>query len=142
MEKEYLYEFAENALKEVLVDVTNKISEGYKVCGMEPMFRVANQNLRILKSVEGFTSDAVKKVVTDLLIHILENNSIEVDENKSNVVDFCISRNSLCIGYIVVDRENWFINVEKAKANGIDKVVYVVLQYRTNGSVRFCEPKK
>ena len=47
MEKEYLYEFAENALKEVLVDVTNKISEGYKVCGMEPMFRVANQNLRI-----------------------------------------------------------------------------------------------
>ena len=80
--------------------------------------------------------------MSDLLIHILENNSIEVDENKSNVVDFCISRNSLCIGYIVVDRENWFINVEKAKANGIDKVVYVVLQYRTNGPVRFCEPKK
>ena len=141
MGKEYLYEFAENALKEALVDVTNKISEGYKVYGMEPMFRVANQNLRILKSVEGFTSKAVTNVVTDLLIHILEENSIEIDENKSNVVDFCISRNSQCMGYIVTDRENWFVNAEKAKTDGIDKVVYIVLQNKTNGTVRFCEPR-
>lgn len=141
MGREYLYEFAENALKETLMDVTNKITEGYKVYGMEPMFRVANQNLRILKSVEGFTSKAVTNVVTDLLIHILVENSIEVDENKSNVVDFCISRNSLCTGYIVVDRENWFVNAEKAKSDGIDKVVYIVLQDKTDGPVRFCEPR-
>lgn len=141
MGKEYLYAFAENALKEVLVDVTNKVSEGYKVYGAEPMFRVANQNLRILKSVEGFTSKAVTNVVTDLLIHILEENSIEIDENKSNVVDFCISRNFLCTGYIVADRENWFVNAEKAKADGIDKVVYIVLQDKTDGPVRFWEPR-
>ena len=43
MGRDYLYEYAENALKEALTTVTNNISGGYKTSATKPLFQIANQ---------------------------------------------------------------------------------------------------
>ena len=140
MEKDYLYEYSANALRENLLQVSTNVSEAYKVLGREPMFCVANKNLRILKGVEAFAGRAVTNVVIDLLIHILKDNGIRLESRNTDITDFCICNDTQCVGYIVTEKEEWVVNVEELKAAGIDKLVFIVLEEKKSADVLFFEP--